>query len=46
MERFYAELRTGRGKAAALRTAQLAHMRDGYTHPLLWASLTLVGDWR
>jgi CHAT domain-containing protein len=46
MERFYAELRAGRAKAAALRTAQLAHIRDGYTHPLLWASLTLVGDWR
>jgi CHAT domain-containing protein/tetratricopeptide (TPR) repeat protein len=46
MERFYAELRSGRGKAAALRAAQLAHMRDGFTHPLLWAALTLVGDWR
>jgi CHAT domain-containing protein len=46
MERFYTELRAGRGKAAALRAAQLAHVRDGYTHPLLWASLTLVGDWR
>ena len=46
MERFYAGLRAGRGKAAALRAAQLAHVRDGNTHPLMWASLTLVGDWR
>jgi CHAT domain-containing protein len=46
MARFYAELRSGRGKAAALRNAQLAHVRDGFIHPFLWASLTLVGDWR
>jgi CHAT domain-containing protein len=46
MERFYAELRSGRGRAAALRAAQLAHLREGFRHPFLWAALTLVGDWR
>jgi CHAT domain-containing protein/tetratricopeptide (TPR) repeat protein len=46
MERFYTELRSGRGRGAALRTAQLAYLHDGAVHPFLWASLTLVGDWR
>jgi CHAT domain-containing protein len=46
MQRFYTELKSGRGRAAALRTAQLEQMRSGAIHPFLWASLTLVGDWR
>ena len=46
MERFYTELRAGRGPGAALRTAQLQHLHAGAVHPFLWASLTLVGDWR
>jgi CHAT domain-containing protein len=46
MERFYTELKSGRGRAAALRTAQLEQLRSGAIHPFLWASLTLVGDWR
>jgi CHAT domain-containing protein len=46
MERFYVELKAGRGRAAALRTAQLEQLHSGAVHPFLWASLTLVGDWR
>jgi CHAT domain-containing protein len=46
MERFYAELKSGRGRATALRTAQLEQLHAGAVHPFLWASLTLVGDWR
>jgi CHAT domain-containing protein len=46
MERFYTELQSGRGPAAALRTAQLEQLHAGAIHPFLWASLTLVGDWR
>jgi len=46
MERFYTELRSGRGPGAALRTAQLEQLHAGAIHPFLWASLTLVGDWR
>jgi tetratricopeptide (TPR) repeat protein len=46
MERFYLELKAGRGRAAALRTAQLEQLHSGAVHPFLWASLTLVGDWR
>jgi CHAT domain-containing protein len=46
MERFYAELHAGRGRGAALRAAQLARLGAGDVHPLLWAALVLVGDWR
>jgi tetratricopeptide (TPR) repeat protein len=46
MQRFYTELKVGRGRAAALRTAQLEQLHAGAVHPFLWASLTLVGDWR
>jgi CHAT domain-containing protein len=46
MERFYAELNAGAGRAAALRTAQLEQLRAGPVHPFLWAPLSLVGDWR
>jgi CHAT domain-containing protein len=45
MQRMYAELRSGRGRGAALRTAQLNSLGPG-VHPFLWAALTLVGDWR
>jgi CHAT domain-containing protein/tetratricopeptide (TPR) repeat protein len=47
MARFYTSLRAagGRGRAAALRTAQLAELTPD-SHPFLWAGLTLVGDWR
>ena len=46
MERFYSELKAGRGRAAALRAAQLEHLHAGAVHPFLWAAVTLVGDWR
>ncbi|MDQ6669272.1 MAG: CHAT domain-containing protein [Chloroflexota bacterium] len=47
MEHFYIELRAGRGRAASLRAAQLASLRQsGSAHPFLWAALVLVGDWR
>jgi CHAT domain-containing protein len=45
MQRMYAELKSGRGRGAALRTAQLNSLGQG-VHPFLWAALTLVGDWR
>jgi len=43
MERFYAALRAGRAKAAALREAQLAARRR-YRHPALWAAFAMVGE--
>jgi CHAT domain-containing protein len=46
MERFYAELKAGRGRAAALRVAQLEQLHAGAVHPFLWAAVSLVGDWR
>ncbi len=46
MERFYADLRAGRGRGASLRTAQLAALRSTGAHPFWWAALVLVGDWR
>ena len=46
MERFYADLRAGRGRGASLRNAQLAALRSTDAHPFWWAALVLVGDWR
>ncbi len=43
MDRFYAALRSGLGKARALRTAQLA-ARGRFRDPALWAGFTLVGE--
>jgi CHAT domain-containing protein/tetratricopeptide (TPR) repeat protein len=43
MDRFYAELASGRGKARALRAAQLQTWRR-YPHPALWAAFSLVGE--
>lgn len=44
---YYAALRAGGGRAAALRDAQLALQRsDGRAHPYHWASFIEVGDWR
>lgn len=43
MDRFYASLRAGSGKAQALRKAQLAARRR-FGHPALWAGFTLVGE--
>ena len=43
MDRFYAGLSAGRGKAQALRSAQLA-TRARFASPALWAPFILVGE--
>jgi CHAT domain-containing protein/tetratricopeptide (TPR) repeat protein len=43
MERFYAHLRDGMGKAEALRQAQL-EVREKYPNPYYWAGFVLSGD--
>jgi CHAT domain-containing protein/Tfp pilus assembly protein PilF len=46
MQRFYASLRKGMAKDAALREAQLAMMRrPASSHPYHWAAFQLIGDW-
>jgi CHAT domain-containing protein/Flp pilus assembly protein TadD len=45
MERFYKELSAGRGRAEALRAAQLQLLRNPATHSFLfWAPVILSGD--
>lgn len=47
MVEFYAALVGGKGKAAALRQAQLKLLSTPQTsHPFYWASFILLGDWR
>lgn len=48
MAQFYRELaQPGTSKAAALRRAQLALLRDRqYQHPYFWAPFVLVGNWQ
>jgi CHAT domain-containing protein len=47
MKRFYAELKRGRSKDAALRAAQRAMLQSPATaHPYRWAAFQLAGDWR
>jgi CHAT domain-containing protein len=46
MESFYARLRRGLGRGAALRAAQLECLQGDAVHPFLWAAMVLVGDWR
>ncbi len=47
MGTFYAELKRGKSKDAALRTAALSLLRDGkHAHPFYWAPFLLLGDWR
>ena len=43
MDRFYASLQAGRGRARSLREAQLA-ARARFPHPALWAAFSLVGE--
>jgi len=43
MERFYASLKQGLSKAAALQAAQIA-TRKRYPHPYYWAAFALTGD--
>jgi CHAT domain-containing protein len=43
---FYQRLRRGRGRAAALRAAQLDMLASAaHRHPVFWAAFGLVGDW-
>ena len=45
MERFYKELSAGRGRAEALRSAQLQLLRNPGTRSFLyWAPVILSGD--
>jgi CHAT domain-containing protein/Tfp pilus assembly protein PilF len=47
MEGFYAGLKRGQAKGAALRSSELALLKDGaHRHPYYWAPFVLVGDWR
>ncbi|MBX9796955.1 MAG: CHAT domain-containing protein [Sphingomonas sp.] len=48
MKGFYDRYRSGNGKAAALRQAQLALIGGGgdLSHPSIWAAFTLLGGWR
>jgi CHAT domain-containing protein len=46
MKKFYAQLKSGQFKGAALRNAELEMMRDDtYAHPFYWAPFILMGDW-
>jgi CHAT domain-containing protein len=45
MTSFYAHLRQGMGKAAALQAAQAAlRVQERYRHPYFWAAFVLTGD--
>lgn len=47
MVAFYKELLAGKGKAEALRLAQLAVMKEPrWSHPFYWSAFELLGDWR
>lgn len=47
MRRFYAGLKAGSTKSAALRAAAGALSSDGkHAHPYYWAPFVLIGDWR
>ena len=47
MGAFYANLKRGEAKDAALRHAALALRRDGrHDHPFFWAPFLIMGDWR
>ncbi len=43
MDRFYAGLQAGHGKAGSLREAQMATLAR-YPHPALWAAFSLIGE--
>jgi len=47
MKEFYAQLKTGLSKSAALQKAQRKLISDPSTsHPYFWAPFVLIGDWR
>jgi CHAT domain-containing protein len=43
MEHFYASLQAGKGRAQALRSAQLALLAE-HPHPWHWAAFSLSGQ--
>jgi CHAT domain-containing protein len=45
---FYLRLRSGEGRADALRNVQLSLLHGGpnRAHPFFWASFIQSGDWR
>jgi CHAT domain-containing protein len=45
MQEFYRNLKAGRGKAEALRDAQIATLAK-YPHPYYWAAYQLTGEAR
>lgn len=46
MIRFYQELlKPGMTKAQAVRLAQIALKKEGYTTPYVWANYALIGNW-
>ena len=48
MQQFYVSLVQGKGKAEALRNAQLSLIAEGgdFSDPRIWAAFTLLGAWR
>jgi CHAT domain-containing protein len=47
MVEFYRNLTAGRGRAQALRQAQLKLLhQEATSHPFHWAAFELIGDWR
>jgi CHAT domain-containing protein len=46
MDKFYMGLKSGQGKAEALRQAQLSLLSNSkYHHPYYWSPFILVGSW-
>lgn len=45
LEHFYRQLRSGLGKAEALREAQMK-VREEFPHPYYWSAFVLTGDWK
>jgi len=47
MKSLYGQLKAGKSKDEALRSAQLAAIRAARTsHPFYWAAFQLIGDWK
>jgi len=47
MERFYEELKAGKGVAEALRLAEVSLLKQQETaHPYFWSPFIAIGDWR
>jgi CHAT domain-containing protein/Tfp pilus assembly protein PilF len=51
METFYSNLKSGKAKDEALRTAQIEFINSSkfpqrFSHPYYWAAFSLIGDWQ